>query len=50
MDNYFRLELDSWGLSFSAAQFAGNLSWLGMGIILAGVVAYKVIKRYQGRA
>jgi hypothetical protein len=49
MDQYFKLELDSWGLSFSGAQVYGGISYLGIGIVIAGVVAYKVIKRYQGR-
>lgn len=47
---YLEIELDSYGLMFSTAQLYFSLSWLGMGLTVAGIVAYQVIKRYKRKA
>ena len=44
MDSYLTIELDSWGFTFSTAQFYTSVSWLGLGIALVSVVAYKIWK------
>lgn len=47
MDKYLEIELDSWGFTFSTAQVYFSLSWLGLGIVALGVIAYKVYKHYK---
>ena len=44
MDTYLDIELDSYGLMISGAQAYISVSWLGLGIALVSVVAYKVWK------
>jgi hypothetical protein len=47
MDSYLTLEVTEWGISFSTAQLDWYLSWLGLGIVLASVVAYKVYQYFR---
>ena len=44
MDTYLDIELDSYGLMISGAQAYISISWLGLGIALVSVVAYKIYK------
>ena len=48
MDRYLLIELSSEGLAFETAQADLYLSWLGLGLILAGLVAFKLFKRFKG--
>ena len=45
---YLDIELTGWGLTFDSAPLYFNLSWLGLGLILAGLVAFKLFKRFKG--
>ena len=45
MDRYLLIELGSEGIAFETAQFDFYASWLGIGIVIAGVIAYKIYKR-----
>lgn len=47
MDRYLTLELNSWGISFSTAQFDFYLSWLGLLIATLSVVGYRIAKKYK---
>jgi hypothetical protein len=47
MDRYLLIELSSEGLAFETAQADLYLSWLGLGLILAGLVAFKISKRMK---
>jgi len=44
---YLDIELTGWGLTFDSAPLYFNLSWLGLGLILAGLVAFKISKRMK---
>ena len=44
MDRYLLIELGSDGLAFETAQFDFYASWLGIGIAIVSVVAYKIYK------
>ena len=46
---YLEIELDTYGFMFSTAPLYFSVSWLGMGLVLVGVIAYKVIKRRRVR-
>ena len=46
---YLEIELDSWGLMFSTAPLYFSVSWLGIGIGIVSVIAYKVIKARRVR-
>lgn len=48
MDRYLTIELDSYGFTLSTAQFYTSVSWLGMGIALVGLIAYKVFRARRG--
>lgn len=48
MDRYLEIELDSYGLMISTAQFYTSVSWLGLGIAIVGVIAYKVFRARRG--
>jgi len=45
---YLEIELDSWGFMFSTAPLYFSVSWLGIGIGIVAVIAYKVFKRSRG--
>ena len=45
MDRYLLIELGSDGIAFETAQFDFYASWLGIGIVVFGVIAYKIYKR-----
>ena len=47
MDTYLDIELDSYGLMISGAQAYISITWLGMGIAVVSVVAYKIYKHYR---
>jgi hypothetical protein len=44
MDRYLLIELGSDGIAFETAQFDFYASWLGIGVFIMSVVAYKVWK------
>ena len=44
MDRYLLIELGSDGIAFETAQFDFYASWLGIGIAIVSVVAYKIYK------
>ena len=44
MDRYLTIELDEYGFTLSTAQFYTSISWLGLGIGLVGLIAYKVFR------
>ena len=46
---YLEIELDTYGFMFSTAPLYFSVSWLGIGLVLVGVIAYKVIKRRRVR-
>ena len=46
---YLEIELDTYGFMFSTAPLYFSVSWLGMGLVLVGFIAYKVIKRRRVR-
>ena len=48
MDRYLLIELGSDGIAFETAQFDFYASWLGIGLVIFGVVAYKVIRARRG--
>lgn len=45
---YVGISVDSWGLTFNTAPLYFNLSWLGLGLILAGLISFKLFKRFKG--
>jgi hypothetical protein len=49
MDRYLLIELGSDGLAFETAQFDFYASWLGIGVFIVSVVAYKIIRTRKGR-
>lgn len=44
MDRYLLIELGSEGIAFETAQFDFYASWLGIGLVIFGVIAYKIIR------
>ena len=46
---YLEIELDSWGFMFSTAPLYFSVSWLGIGIGVVVLIAYKVIKARRVR-
>jgi hypothetical protein len=44
MDRYLLIELGQDGLAFETAQFDFYASWLGIGLFIVSVVAYKIWK------
>ena len=44
MDRYLLIELGSDGLAFETAHFDFYASWLGIGIAIVSVVAYRIWK------
>ena len=44
MDRYLLIEFGSDGLAFETAQFDFYASWLGIGIVIALGIAYKIYK------
>jgi hypothetical protein len=44
MDRYLLIELGKEGLAFETAQFDFYASWLGIGIVIVSVVAYRIWK------
>ena len=49
MDRYLVIDLTSEGLAFETAQFDFYATWLGMGIALVSVVAYKIYRTRKGK-
>jgi len=49
MDRYLLIEIGSDGLAFETAQFDFYASWLGIGVFIVSVVAYKIIRTRKGR-
>jgi len=47
MDEYLTIELTEWGFTFSTAHLDIYISWLGLGFIVAGLITYKLIKRFK---
>ena len=45
MDRYFLLEFGSEGIAIETAQIDLYASWLGIGLVVFGVIAYKIYKR-----
>ncbi len=48
MDRYFLLELGSEGIAIETAQIDFYASWLGIGLIVLSVVAYKIYRIKKG--
>ena len=48
MDRYFLLEFGSEGIALETAQFDLYLTWLGLGIAIVSVIAYKIYKSKKG--
>ena len=48
MDRYLTIALDNYGLMIDTAQFYFSLSWLGIGLVVFGIIAYKVIRARRG--
>jgi hypothetical protein len=48
MDRYFLIELGSEGIAIETAQIDFYASWLGLGLIVLSVVAYKIYKVKKG--
>ena len=49
MDRYLLIELGSDGIAFETAQFDFYASWLGIGIAIVSVVAYKIYRIKKGK-
>jgi len=49
MDRYLLIEIGSDGLAFETAQFDFYASWLGIGVFIVSVVAYKIIRTRKGK-
>jgi hypothetical protein len=45
MDRYFLLEFGSDGVALETAQVDFYASWLGIGLLILSVVAYKIYKK-----
>ncbi len=48
MDRYFLIELGSEGIAIETAQIDFYASWLGLGLIVLSLVAYKIYKVKKG--
>jgi hypothetical protein len=46
---YLEIELDTFGFMFSTAPLYFSVSWLGIGIGIVSVIAYKVYKIKRGK-
>ena len=46
---YLEIELDTYGFMFSTAPLYFSVSWLGIGIGIVSVIAYKVYKKWGNR-
>ena len=44
---YLEIELDTYGFMFSTAPLYFSVSWLGIGLTIAVVVAVKAFKKYR---
>ena len=49
MDRYLVIDLTSEGLAFETAQFDFYATWLGIGIAIVSVVAYKIYRTRKGK-
>jgi multidrug transporter EmrE-like cation transporter len=47
MDRYLVIDLGSEGIAIETAQIDFYASWLGIGIVIVSVVAYKIYKNYK---
>ncbi len=45
---YLTIELDSYGFYFSTAPLYFSVSWVGIGIGVVALIAYKLFKRSRG--
>jgi multidrug transporter EmrE-like cation transporter len=48
MDRYLLIELGAEGIAIETAQADFYASWLGIGIVIVSVVAYKIYKLRKG--
>jgi len=48
MDRYLLIELGSEGIAIETAQIDFYASWLGIGLVVLSVVAYKIWKLRKG--
>lgn len=48
MDRYLLIDLGSEGIAIETAQIDFYASWLGIGLVVFGIVAYKVIRARRG--
>ena len=48
MDRYLLIELGAEGIAIETAQADFYTSWLGIGIVIVSVVAYKIYKLRKG--
>ena len=44
---YLEIELDTYGFMFSTAPLYFSISWLGIGLTFAVIVAVKIAKKYR---
>ena len=49
MERYLLVELGSEGIAFETAQFDFYASWLGIGLFVLSVVAYKIYRIKKGK-
>jgi hypothetical protein len=49
MDRYLLIELGSEGIAIETAQADFYASWLGIGLIVLSVVAYKIYRIKKGK-
>jgi len=48
MDRYLLIDLGSEGIAIETAQIDFYASWLGIGLVVFGVIAYKIIRARRG--
>ena len=46
---YLEIGLDTYGFEFSTAPLYFSVSWLGIGIGIVSVIAYKIYKRKKNK-
>jgi len=46
---YLEIELDTYGFMFSTAPLYFSVSWLGIGIGIVSIIAYKIYKRIRNK-
>jgi hypothetical protein len=46
---YLEIELDTYGFMFSTAPLYFSVSWLGIGIGIVSIIAYKIYKRTRNK-